>query len=147
MDCVICTTPSKTTNGSASPEKDEQNHMSITNNTMIFVFAFFAYAFQDSMDDLIVFAMKNIVVCLSYMFNFNGDIRLLQYTQLLINYFSGMLEGQVAPSSVSYSLHANEHLAESILCHRPPVDNNTINQERQYKTIKIECSYRYTVMG
>ena len=114
---------------------------------MIFVFGFFAYVFQDSMDDLTVFAMKNIVDCLSFMFNFNGDIRMLQYTQLLLNFYSGMLEGQVAPSLISYSLHANEHLAESILCYGLPVDNNAINQERQYKTIKIEDSYRYTVMG
>ena len=103
---------------------------------MIFVFSFFAYVFQDSMDDPVVYAMKIIVDCLSYMFNFNGDIRLLQYTQQLLNFYSGMLEGQVAPSLISYSLHANEHLAESILCYGPPVDINAINQERQYKTAK-----------
>ncbi len=144
---MIHTKPSKTANGSASPEKNEQNYMSVTNKAMNFIFAFFAYVFQDSMDDPVVYAMKNIVDCLSYMFNFNGDIRMLQYTQQLLNFFSGMLEGQVAPSLISYSLHANEHLAESILCHGLPVDNNAINQERQYKTIKIEDSYRYTVMG
>lgn len=121
--------------------------MSITNKAMIFVFGFFAYVFQDSMDDPVVYAMKNIVDCLSYMFNFNGDIRMLQYTQLMLNFFSGMLEGQVAPSLISYSLHANEHQAESILCHGPPVDINAINQERRYKTIKIGYSYRYTVMS
>lgn len=97
---MIHTTLSKTSNGGASPEEKEKNQMSITNKAMIFVFGFFAYVFQDSMDDPVVYAMKNIVDCLSYMFNFNGDIRMLQYTQLLLNFYSGMLEGQVAPSLI-----------------------------------------------
>lgn len=107
-----------------------------THDCMLFSFAIFSYAFQDSMNNPAVMGMKTILDVLSYMYNFDGDIEELIYTQSVMNFFEGLLEGEVAPSWITPSMHAVIHIGKSVLCHGPPAVNNCLNQESLYKLLK-----------
>ena len=105
-------------------------------DNLVFAFALFAYTFQDSMKHPSVWAMKNILDGLSFMFNFDGSYEELLKCQAMIDFSFGILQGEINPSSVSPSMHNVTHGGQSILIHDSPARNNCFTQERLYQIAK-----------
>lgn len=68
---------------------------------MLFVFGFYHYLFQDSLNIPVIFLFKVIFDYLSYFFNFNGDLNELIVNQVNYNVIVGLLQSELAPSVLS----------------------------------------------
>lgn len=106
---------------------------------MIFAFALFSWTFQDSMKIPAVFAMKSILDCLSWMFNFDGDYRELLHIQCLLDFFVAMLQSELPPDEIPPTVHNLSHVALSIVLHGCAATNNAYNQESKYRIPKRLC--------
>lgn len=107
-----------------------------THDRLLLAFSLFPYLFQDALHFPAVFAMKNILDSLSWMYLFDESYSALATVQSNLFFFCGLLQGEVNPGMISPSIHRLDHCYWSIICHGSPAVNNSFNQENQYRLAK-----------
>lgn len=96
----------------------ETKHFKALSNyrDILFLFSFYHVIFQDSMYHPVIFLFKLIFDDLDYFYNFYGDLDDLAKHQANFNVYSGLLQGELAPGYLTYSLHNAIHYYQSVVC-------------------------------
>lgn len=104
---------------------------------ILFLFSFYHFIFQDSMHHPVIFLFKLIFDHLDIFYNFYGDLDDLAKYQANFDVFCGLLQGELAPGYLTYSLHNALHYHQSIVCGGEVSLNSCFISEHYYSIPKM----------
>ena len=111
--------------------KKTRNH-----DDILFLLCYFDYVFQDSMRVPFVFAAKQVIDCLGYLYNNVNDLDQAASVQTILDFFSDFLLAIVPPSVGTISLHNSTHYLDSMRWFGPMKNHDCFGNERLLQLVK-----------
>ena len=111
--------------------KKTRNH-----DDILFLLCYFDYVFQDSMRVPFVFAAKQVIDCLGYLYNNVNDLNRAASVQTILDFFSDFLLAIMPPSFGTISLHNSTHYLDSMKCFGPMKNHDCFGNERLLQLVK-----------
>lgn len=107
-----------------------------SHDCMVFALSLFSYLFQDSMKFPAIHAMKNILDIIGAVFNCDCNYLQMIRMQEMLDFHLGVLQGEIAPSFITPSIHNVVHPVSSTIIHGSAAVNNSLIQEAMYRYAK-----------
>ena len=111
--------------------KKTRNH-----DDILFLLCYFDYVFQDSMRVPFVFAAKQVIDCLGYLYNNVNDLNRAANVQTILDFFSDFLLAIMPPSFGTISLHNSTHYLDSMKWFGPVKNHDCFGNERLLQLVK-----------
>lgn len=111
--------------------KKTRNH-----DDILFLLCYFDYVFQDSMRVPFVFAAKQVIDCLGYLYNNVNDLDQAANVQTILDFFADFLLAIVPPSVGTISLHNSTHYLDSMRWFGPMKNHDCFGNERLLQLVK-----------
>lgn len=111
--------------------KKTRNH-----DDILFLLCYFDYVFQDSMRVPFVFAAKQVIDCLGYLYNSVDDLDKAANVQTILDFFVEFLVAIMPPSFGTITLHNSTHYLDAIKWFGPMKNHDCFGNERLLRLVK-----------